>query len=82
VDGSAGFVIRVDNCADALSILRRQSWGGSARLDDGTIITASPSGRGQDLVRFLAQAGYWPDSVAPRQQNLEEIFLSLTGGVS
>jgi ABC-2 type transport system ATP-binding protein len=43
------------------------------------IITPSPSGKGRDLIRFLAQAGHWPDTVAPRQQNLEEIFLSLTG---
>jgi ABC-2 type transport system ATP-binding protein len=82
LDNSGEFVVRVDNPAAALTALAQQPWGRAARLDDGTIIVASPSGRGRDLVRFLAQAGYWPDSVAPRQQNLEEIFLSLTGGVN
>ena len=82
VDGSGEFVLRVDDPASALAVLREQPWGKSARLDDQVIITSSPTGRGRDLVRFLAQSGRWPDSVAPRQQNLEEIFLSLTGGVN
>jgi hypothetical protein len=39
----------------------------------------SPSGRGRELMQFLATGGHWPDVVRERQQNLEEIFLSLTG---
>ena len=79
LDTSGEYVIRVENATGVLTLLRQQPWGQAARLDDGALITGSPSGRGRDLIRFLAQAGYWPDSVAPRQQNLEEIFLSLTG---
>jgi ABC-type multidrug transport system ATPase subunit len=82
LDTSGEFVVQVENVDAALALLTRQSWGRTARIDDGALITASPSGRGRDLVRFLAQAGLWPDSVAPRQQNLEEIFLSLTGPVN
>jgi len=79
LDTSGEFVVRLENTGGALALLSQQPWGRKARLDDGAVITASPTGRGRDLVRFLAQAGHWPDSVAPRQQNLEEIFLSLTG---
>ena len=82
LDTSGEFVVRLENPAAALALVKQQPWGRTARMDDGTIITGSPSGRGRDLVRFLAQASMWPDSMAPRQQNLEEIFLSLTGGVS
>jgi ABC-2 type transport system ATP-binding protein len=82
LDTSGEFVVRLENPAAALALVMQQPWGRTARMDDGTIITGSPSGRGRDLVRFLGQAGIWPDSVAPRQQNLEEIFLSLTGGLN
>ncbi|HEY4870837.1 MAG TPA: ABC transporter ATP-binding protein [Candidatus Dormibacteraeota bacterium] len=78
LDTSGEFVVRLENATVALALVSQQPWGNKARIDDGALITASPSGRGRDLVRFLAQAGHWPDSVAPRQQNLEEIFLSLT----
>jgi ABC-2 type transport system ATP-binding protein len=82
LDGSGEFVIRTDHAAAVLTLVQQQPWGKTARLDEGAIISASPSGRGRDLIRFLAQAGYWPDSVERRQQKLEEIFLRLTGGVN
>src|SRR5215469_15923396 len=72
------FVLRLDDPAPALALLRAQPWGGAARLDDGALVAPSPTGRGRDLVRFLAQAGIWADTIDERQRNLEEIFLSLT----
>ena len=78
--GSAGeFEVRVEDQAAALELLRRQDWGAQARVEDGLLITASPTGRGRDLNRFLAAAGHWPDSVAERRLDLEDIFLELTG---
>jgi ABC-2 type transport system ATP-binding protein len=78
--GSHGeFVLRLDDPAPALELLRGQEWGGSARMENGTLVAASPTGRGRDLVRFLAQAGIWADGIDERQQNLEEVFLRLTG---
>jgi hypothetical protein len=59
--------------------VRAQDWGDSARLVEGALVAASPTGRGRDLVRFLAGAGIWADTIDERQRNLEEIFLSLTG---
>jgi ABC-2 type transport system ATP-binding protein len=82
LDASGEFMIRVENAPAVLALLKQQLWAKGARRDDSELISPSPTGRGRDLVRFLANAGYWPDSVAPRQQNLEEIFLSLTGGVN
>ena len=76
------FVVRIDDAPAVLRLLQQQPWGKAARLDHNDLITGSPTGRGRDLVRFLVQAGYWPDSVSPRQHNLEEVFLSLTGGVN
>jgi ABC-2 type transport system ATP-binding protein len=72
------FVLRMADTAPALALLRAQPWGGAARLDGGALVAASPTGRGRDLVRFLAQAGIWADTIDERQRNLEEIFLSLT----
>ena len=35
-------------------------------------------GEYRDLIAFLVQNGHQPDSVAERQRDLEDIFLSLT----
>jgi ABC-2 type transport system ATP-binding protein len=78
--GSSGeFVLRFQDPSPALELVRRQEWGRSARLEDGRLVATSPSGRGRDLVRFLAQAGHWPETIDERQENLEEVFLRLTG---
>jgi ABC-2 type transport system ATP-binding protein len=77
---SGEFVIHVPDSAAVLKLLQQQAWGRNARLEDSELISPSPTGKGRDLLRFIGQAGHWPDSLGPRQQNLEEIFLSLTGG--
>jgi ABC-2 type transport system ATP-binding protein len=82
VAGHGEFEVRVEDPAAALSLVRRHPWGASARLEDGTLVTASPTGRGRDLMQLLAAAELWPDVVRERQQNLEEIFLDLTGSHS
>ncbi len=74
------FEVRVDSPAELVAALRRQEWGREARPEDGVVLTASPDGRGRTLIRFLLEAGFTPDSVAPRQRDLEDIFLSLTHG--
>src|SRR5262249_41295417 len=78
VAGKGEFVLSLDDPAFALELVRRQEWGRSARIEDGALVAGSPSGRGRDLVYFLAQAGVWADSIDERQHSLEEIFLSLT----
>jgi ABC-2 type transport system ATP-binding protein len=77
--GQGEFLVTVEDPKAALAEIQRQDWGRSARLEDGMLVTGSPSGRGRDLMQFLAASGHWPDRVRERQQNLEEIFLSLTG---
>jgi ABC-type multidrug transport system ATPase subunit len=79
VDGHGEFEVRVEDAAAALALVRRHDWGASARIEDGALVTASPTGRGRDLMQLLAAAELWPDVVRQRQRNLEEIFLTLTG---
>jgi ABC-2 type transport system ATP-binding protein len=77
--GSHGeFVLSLPDPRAALALVREQPWGASARLEDGALVAPSPSGRGRDLARFLAQAGCWPETIDERQQALEEVFLRLT----
>jgi ABC-type multidrug transport system ATPase subunit len=73
------FVVRLEHAEKALDLLRRQHWGAGARLEHGALVTNSPTGRGRDLIHFLAEAGCWPDTLTERQHDLEEIFLELTG---
>src|ERR1700674_3846544 len=74
------FEVKVDNTPELVAALRLLPWAGDARAEDGVVITSAPDGRGRDLIRYLVQNGYSPDSVSPRQKDLEDIFLSLTGG--
>jgi len=78
VGGGGEFVLRLEDPAAALDLVRRQAWGASARLERGALLSPSPTGNGSDLVRFLSAAGIWPDTIDERQRSLEEIFLSLT----
>ncbi|MGH7903998.1 MAG: ABC transporter ATP-binding protein [Candidatus Dormibacteraceae bacterium] len=82
VGGTGDFAVTVGDVPAALALVRAQAWGAAARIEDGVLITPSPTGRGSDLIQFLARSGVWPESLAPRHQGLEEIFLSLTGGVN
>jgi ABC-2 type transport system ATP-binding protein len=73
------FEVKVDAPAELVAALRRQPWGGEARSEDGYVVTRAPDDRGRELIKFLVEAGYAPDAVSPRQRDLEDIFLSLTG---
>jgi ABC-2 type transport system ATP-binding protein len=78
VSSHGEYLVKVEDPKAALALLLAQDWGRGARLADGVLMTASPTGHGRDLTQFLARAGFWPDVVTERQQNLEDIFLSLT----
>ena len=82
LSGRGEFEVAVDGAPEAMELLHRTDWGAGARLAGDLILTPSPTGRGRDLLRFLVDAGIWPDRVAERQQNLEEIFLNLTGAAN
>ena len=74
------FAVRVDAPAELAAALKLQPWGQEARAEDGLVITRAPEDRGRNLIKFLVEKGFSPDSVTERQRDLEDIFLSLTGG--
>ncbi|HEY7780625.1 MAG TPA: ABC transporter ATP-binding protein [Ktedonobacterales bacterium] len=81
--GHGEFAVTVEQAAQALALVRAQPWGSTARLDGpGAIVTRAPDGRGRDLNLFLVQAGYAPDAIAPHAQDLEHVFLALTGAAN
>ena len=79
IDSPGEFDIKVDAPDALVAALRLQPWGQEARVEHGLVITRAPEGKGRDLIAFLVQNGHQPDSVAERQRDLEDIFLSLTG---
>jgi ABC-2 type transport system ATP-binding protein len=81
VESHGEFTVRVEDTNGALAAVQREAWGRDARVQDGVLLTKSPTGRGRDLVSFLVSSGYVPDTISEHQQSLEQIFLSLTGGV-
>jgi len=82
LDVPGEFEIQVDLPDALVAALRLQPWGQEARVEHGQVITHAPEGRGRNLIAFLVQNGHNPDSVSERQRDLEDIFLSLTGGDS
>ncbi len=79
LDAPGEFEIKVDAPDALVAALRAQPWGQEARVEHGLVISRAPEGRGRELIAFLVQNGHQPDSVAERQRDLEDIFLSLTG---
>ena len=82
LDSPGEFEIQVDAPDALVAALRLQPWGQEARVEHGLVITRAPEGRGRNLIAFLVENGHHPDSVSERQRDLEDIFLSLTGGDS
>ena len=80
LQGPGEFEVRGDDLPAVLSLVQAQPWGRQARLENGHLLTRAPQDRGRNLVRFLVESGHVPDTVAERQRDLEDIFLSLTGG--
>ena len=78
--GDGKFSVQVENTAEALRLIRQQPWGADAQINEkNEILTGAPNNRGRDLNLFLIKAGYAPDSLSLATQDLEEIFLELTG---
>ena len=70
----------MENTQDALFLIKQEKWGKEATLDEhNAIITYAPDNRGRDLNLFLVKAGFAPDSLTEATQDLEKIFLELTG---
>ena len=75
--------VKLERTQEALALIQQQPWGRTARLDgNDTITTTIPSGRGRDLNLFLVNAGFVPDTIMPATNDLEQIFLQLTGTTS
>jgi ABC-2 type transport system ATP-binding protein len=74
------FSVQVENMQEALFLIKQESWGKDAELDEhNAIITYAPDNRGRDLNLFLVKAGFAPDRLSEATRDLEKIFLELTG---
>ncbi len=82
LQASGEFEVKVDDPLALAAELQKQEWGREARVEHGLVVTRAPGDRGRNLIAFLVQNGHVPDAVSERQRDLEDIFLSLTGGDS
>ncbi len=82
LESPGDFQVKVDDPQALALRLQAHDWGRQARVEDGLVVTPAPNGRGRELIRLLVEWGEQPDSVSERQRDLEDIFLSLTGGDS
>jgi ABC-type multidrug transport system ATPase subunit len=78
--GEGKFSVQMENAREALFLIKQETWGKDAELDEhNAIITYAPNNRGRDLNLFLIKAGFAPDTLSEATQDLEKIFLELTG---
>ena len=79
-NGRGEFGVTLERAREALALVQAQPWGANARLDEsGALVTPAPGNRGRDLNLFLVQTGFAPDTITPATQDLEAVFLRLTG---
>jgi ABC-type multidrug transport system ATPase subunit len=77
--GQGDFRVTVERPAQALELIRAQTWGADARLNNENIVlTKAPENSGRALNLFLVQAGFVPETLERPAQDLEQVFLSLT----
>jgi ABC-type multidrug transport system ATPase subunit len=78
--GRGEFAVTLERAREALAVVQAQAWGKDARLDNsGMLVTPAPGNRGRDLNLFLVQSGFAPDTITQATQDLEDVFLRLTG---
>ncbi|HEX6797961.1 MAG TPA: ABC transporter ATP-binding protein [Ktedonobacterales bacterium] len=78
--GHGEFVVAIDRPREALALVQAQPWGESASLDaENRLVTPAPNAEAGELNLFLVRAGFVPGAITPRVQDLEDIFLRLTG---
>jgi len=80
LEAGGDFEVSVESPQDVVAILQSQEWGRAARIDGGLVVTRAPEDKGRNLIAFLVENGHTPDTVSARHKDLEDIFLSLTGG--
>jgi ABC-2 type transport system ATP-binding protein len=80
--GDGEFIVRVDEPLAALAVLRTQTWGASARIRAGRLVSPSPTGRGRDLWAFLDAAGQTPETLDYARRGLEDVFLDATAAAA
>ena len=77
--GQGEYEIRVERAQEALALIQQQAWGRNASMRaDGALLVTAPQGRGRDLNFFLAQSGFFADTISPATRDLEQVFLQLT----
>ncbi|BCL80754.1 ABC transporter ATP-binding protein [Ktedonobacteria bacterium brp13] len=81
--GTDVFLVKLERAAEALALVKAQSWGARASLNaQGDLVTPAPNGRGQDLNAFLGRAGFIAAGLAQANQDLEQVFLHLTNSMA
>ena len=74
--------IKVDDPAQAMSILKALPWIKSVRSENGYLIVDAPIESAARVNRALAEKGIYASELVSRNVSLESVFLQLTGGAS
>jgi len=73
------FAIELEDLAGARALLQSVPWIRSVHIEDNVLVVNAPGVRGRDLNRFLSNHGFIPDAIHRRSEDLEQIFLAMTG---
>ena len=80
--GQAGLLVRADPLAPALTLAQRCVGAENVSIMDGHMRLEAGADRAAELVRALVKADIDVHEVRPQERSLEDVFFTLTGGVS
>ena len=75
-------LIKVDNPAEAIAVLRALPWVKSVVEENGYLALDAPKDKGQDINKALAGKNIYLSELVVQSATLENVFLELTGGGS
>jgi len=74
--------IKVDDAAQATTVLKSLPWVKSVRAENGYLIVDAPSNSASQVNKALAEHNIFVSELTSRNASLESVFLQLTGGES
>jgi ABC-type multidrug transport system ATPase subunit len=74
--------IKVDDAAQATTVLKSLPWVKSVRMENGYLIVDAPSNGASQVNKVLAEHNIFVSELTSRNASLESVFLQLTGGDS
>jgi ABC-2 type transport system ATP-binding protein len=77
---ATALLVRTTDDARAAALLGAAPWVSAVGSEDGRLVIETAADQAAAVSRMLAEQEIWITELRPRESNLEEFFLEVTGG--